>query len=83
MKILALIFLLLVGAACSQKDLSSANAAKLVVERFYKKDDQKLKEFTTAENYKSYLFIHDIIATETYGKSNYKVLQEKVEGDIA
>jgi len=77
MKNLALILLLLVGAACSQQNLSPTETAKIVVESFYNKDNQKLKEYTTAESYESYLFIQDMIATGTYGKSDIKVLQEK------
>ncbi|MDP2692906.1 MAG: hypothetical protein Q8O88_04675 [bacterium] len=79
----ALIFLLLVGAACSQKDLSPANAAKVVVERFYKKDNKKLRKYNTGESYESFMAIQDIMTTNTSGKSNFKVLQEKVDGDIA
>jgi len=83
MKNLALILLLLIGAACSKQNLSPTETAKIVVESFYNKDNQKLKEYTTAESYESYLFIQDMIATGTYGKSDFKVLQEKVDGDIA
>jgi hypothetical protein len=83
MKNLVPILLLLLGAACSQQLLSPTETAKIVVESFYNKDNQKLKEYTTAESYESYLFIQDMVATGTYGKSNFKVLQEKVDGDIA
>ena len=83
MKNLALILLLLVGAACSQKDLSPSETAKVVVESFYNKDNQKLKEYTTVESYESFMAIQDIITASTSGKSNFKVLQEKVDGDIA
>ncbi|SRX76309.1 DUF4878 domain-containing protein [Aequorivita antarctica] len=83
MKNLALILLLLVGAACSQQNLSSTETAKVVVESFYSKDNEKLKEYTTPENYESYLLIQNMIATKNSGKSNFKVLQEKVDGDVA
>ncbi|QQX76486.1 MULTISPECIES: DUF4878 domain-containing protein [Aequorivita] len=83
MKNLALILLLLVGAACSQQNLSPTETAKIVVESFYSKDNQKLKEYTTVESYESFLAIQDIMTANTSGKSNFKVLQEKVDGDIA
>ncbi|MGO3183790.1 MAG: hypothetical protein ACTIJ9_13260 [Aequorivita sp.] len=83
MKNLAFTLLLFVVAACTQQNLSPTETAKIVVESFYNKDNLKLKEYTTAENYKYYLFIQNIIATGTYGKSNFKVLQEIVYGDIA
>lgn len=57
--------------------------AKVVVESFYNKDNQKLKEHTTQENYESYLLVQNMIVTGTYGESNFKVLQEKVDGDVA
>src|SRR5690554_6291032 len=83
MKNLALILLLLIGAACSQQNLSTTEIAKIVVESFYNKDNQKLKEYTTVESYESFMAIQDIITASTSGKSNFKVLQEKVDGDIA
>ncbi|WP_026451443.1 DUF4878 domain-containing protein [Aequorivita capsosiphonis] len=83
MKNLALILLLLVGAACSQQDLSPTETVKVVVESFYNKDNQKLREHTTPESFESFLSIQDIMTANTSGKSNFKVLQEKVDGDIA
>ncbi|SRX74717.1 DUF4878 domain-containing protein [Aequorivita antarctica] len=83
MKNLALILLLLVGAACSQQNLSPTETSKVVVESFYSKDNQKLKEYTTPESYEAFLSIQDIMTAETSGKSNFKVLQEKVDGDVA
>lgn len=83
MKTLAIILILVVGAACSQQNLSPTETAKVVVESFYNKDNQKLREHTTPESFESFLAIQDIMATDTSGKSNFKVLQEKVDGDIA
>ena len=83
MKTLALILLLLVGAACSEQNLSPTETSKVVVESFYNKDNQKLKEYTTFENYEYFLAIQDIMAANTSGKSNFKILQEKVDGDVA
>ncbi len=83
MKNLAPILLLLLGTACSQQSLSPSETAKVVVECFYNKDNQKLKEYTTAESYESFIAIQNIMTANTSGKSNLKVLQEKVDGDIA
>lgn len=83
MKNLALILLFIVGAACSQQNLSPTETAKVVVESFYNKDNQKLSEYTTAESYESFMAIQDIMTANTFGISNFKVLQEKVDGDIA
>ncbi|MCB0424460.1 MAG: DUF4878 domain-containing protein [Mangrovimonas sp.] len=83
MKNIALILLFIVGAACSQQNLSPTETAKVVVESFYNKDNQKLSEYTTAESYESFMAIQDIMTANTSGKSNFKVLQEKVDGDIA
>ena len=83
MKNLALILLLFVGVACSQQYLSPSETAKVVVESFFNKDNQKLSEYTTAESYESFMAIQDIMTANTSGKFNFKVLQEKVDGDIA
>ena len=83
MKNLALILILVFGVACSQQNLSPSETAKVVVESFYNKDNQKLKEHTTPENYESFLTIQDIMTADTADKSNFKVLQEKVNGDVA
>lgn len=54
------------------------------MEGFYNKGNQKFKEYTTAESYKSFLAIQDIMTANTSGgKSNFKVFQEKVDGEIA
>jgi hypothetical protein len=83
MKNLALILILLVGIACSQQNLSPTETAKVVVESFYNKDNQKLREYTTDESYESFLAIQDLMTADTYGKSNFKILQKRVDGDIA
>lgn len=83
MKTLALILLLLVGAACSEQNLSPTETSKVVVESFYNKDNQKLKEYTTFENYEYFLAIQDIMVADASGQSKYKLLQEKVDGDVA
>tara|TARA_R110000851_G_scaffold310283_2_gene470045 strand:+ start:44954 stop:45316 length:363 start_codon:yes stop_codon:yes gene_type:complete len=83
MKNLAPILLLLVDVACSQQSLSPSETAKVVVESFYNKDNQKLSEYNTVESYQSFMSIQDIMTANTSGKSNFKVLQEKVDGDIA
>lgn len=82
MKYLA-ILLLFVGAACSQQSLTPSETAKIVVESFYNKDNQVLKEHTTLESYESFLSIQEIITMNKAAKTEFKVLQEKVDGDIA
>ena len=74
---------MLVGVACTQQNLSPTETAKVVAESFYNRDNKKLKEHTTAENYEYYLVIQDMLAKEYSGESNFRVLQEKADGDIA
>lgn len=83
MKTLALILILVAGATCSQQNLSPTETAKVVLESFYNKDNQKLKEHTTSESFESFLAVQDIMTTNISGKSDFKVLQDKVDGDIA
>ncbi len=83
MKNLALILLILVGVSCTQQNLSPTETAKVVVESFYKKDNKKLKEHTTADSYEAFRSIQDIMTMNTSSSSNFKVLQERVDGDVA
>ena len=77
--------MLLVLAACSQTQLSHTDTAKVVVESFYNKDNVKLKNYTTADSYASFMTIQNIVAPGDPEKkaSNFKLLNETIEGDIA
>ncbi|WP_233194498.1 DUF4019 domain-containing protein [Aquimarina sp. I32.4] len=77
--------MLLVLVACSQTQLSHTDAAKVVVESFHNKDNTKLKAHTTADNYASLLSIQNTLVKGDPKKkaSNFKLLNETVEGDIA
>ena len=78
MKNLALILLFVVGISCSQQSLSPTETAKVVVESFYNKDNQKLKEYTTAESYESFMAIQDIMTANTSGKFNFLCIYNMV-----
>lgn len=83
MKNIALVLLLLVGAACSQQNLSPTETTKIVVESFYNKDNQKLREYTTPESFESFLTIQEVMTANSSANSNFKVLNKKLDGDIA
>ncbi|WP_234969228.1 hypothetical protein [Winogradskyella jejuensis] len=71
--------------SCSQGQLSHIDTAKVVVESFYQKDNNKLKKHTTEESYAAFMSIQTVMASgdSAVGASNFKVLQETVDGDIA
>lgn len=85
MKNATLILMLLVFVACSQTQLSHIDTAKVVVESFHQKDNAKLKAHTTTDNYASLLSIQNMMIKGDPEKkaSNFKLLNETVEGDIA
>ncbi|MCK7591328.1 DUF4878 domain-containing protein [Subsaxibacter sp. CAU 1640] len=83
MKKAALFLLSLAFLNCTDKQMSHTETAKVVVESFYKKDNSKLKSHTTPESYESFLAVQDFMTAEEAGASNYKVLEETVDGDKA
>lgn len=85
MKRIVFIAMLLVLMACSQTQVSHTDTAKIVVESFYKNDNATLKKHTTADSYASYMSIQGMVAPGDAKpkNSNFKVLNESVEGDIA
>ncbi len=85
MKKIALYSLLLVFMACSNSQVSHTDTAKIVVESFYQNNNSTLKRHTTEASYTSYISIQGM-ATPGDPKSkpsNFKVLEETVDGDIA
>ena len=77
-------YLVILGfMSCSENPRSPTETAKVVVESFYKKDNKKLKEHTTADSYEAFRSIQDIMTMNTSSSSNFKVLQERVDGDVA
>ncbi|MFD0836676.1 hypothetical protein ACFQ0I_12935 [Mariniflexile aquimaris] len=68
---------------CSQPQLSYTDTAKIVVESFYKNDNTVLKKHTTPESYASFIAIQAMVAPENDNPSNFKLIEETVDGDIA
>ena len=83
MKKAAIFLLSLAFLTCTDKQMSNTETAKVVVESFYKKDNSKLKSHTTPESYESFLAVQDVMTSEDVGASNYKVLEETIDGDTA
>lgn len=83
MKKAAIFLLSLTFLTCTDKQMSHTETAKVVVESFYKKDNSKLKSHTTPESYESFLAVQDVMTSEDAGASNYKVLEETIDGDTA
>lgn len=75
--------MILVVWTCADKTMSHTETAKEVVESFYNKDNTKLKSNTTPESYESFLAVQDVMTSENPGASNFKVLEETINGDVA
>tara|TARA_R110002073_G_scaffold247619_4_gene410523 strand:- start:1761 stop:2084 length:324 start_codon:yes stop_codon:yes gene_type:complete len=68
---------------CAQSQLSHTDTARIVVESFYKNDNSKLKKHTTDESYASFMSIQVLMAPGTDEASNFKLIEESINGDTA
>lgn len=75
--------ILLLSACAEHKQLSPSATAKIVIESFYQKDNVTLKKHTTTEGYDGLMAIQNLIGDGKTGNSDFKVLEETVEGDTA
>ncbi|MFL1012572.1 hypothetical protein [Flavisericum labens] len=70
--------------ACTAAQKSPVETAQIVIESFYLKDLSALKQNTTPESYEAFTAVHDILVpSKMEGASNFKVLDEAVNGDTA
>ena len=77
-------YLMILGVlTCADKPMTHTETTKQVVESFYNRDNAKLKSYTTSESYESFLAVQDFMTPEDPGASNFNVLEETVEGDVA
>jgi len=83
MKRILLMSVLIIFIACSEAEKSPADTAKIVVESFYEKDLPTLKEYTTEESYQAFMNIQDMFAAAEDENSNFNVIQETENEDIA
>lgn len=75
--------MILLVLTCADKPMSHTETSREVVESFYNKDNTKLKSNTTPDSYESFLAVQDVMTSENPGASNFKVLEEMIEGDVA
>ncbi len=83
MKKMILYLLILLFIGCTQSQLSHTDTAKIVIESFYKNDNSKLKKYTTTESYASFMAVQALVAPGTDDASNFKLIEETVDGDTA
>lgn len=83
MKRLSIYLVILAFIACAEKQMSHTETAKIVVESFYQKDNSKLKKHTATESYDSFISIQDMMTAAESGASDFMVLQESVDENIA
>lgn len=77
-------YLVIIGfMSCSENPMSPTETAKVVVESFYNKDNNKLKAHTTTESYESFLAIQNIMTSDSPDSSNFEVLEETSDGETA
>src|SRR5690606_30346841 len=78
-----MIFFLGLCMACAETQMSHTDTAQTVVESFYKKDLPTLEKHTTKESFDSFMYIQDAFPAEDARDSNFKVLRETENGNIA
>lgn len=83
MKRILLMAVLVIFIACSGAEKSPTETAKIVVESFYEKDLSTLKEYTTEESYQAFMNIQDMFPAAEDVNSNFNVLQEIENENIA
>ena len=83
MKRILLMSALIIFIACSEAEKSPTETAKIVVESFYEKDLPTLEEYTTEESFQAFKNVQDMFPAAKDENSNFKVLQETENGDIA
>lgn len=76
-------FVLLFLACAGNQDSAPAKTAKIVAESFYQGDETALEEHTTAEGYANFKNLMAMFAKSDNPNSNFKVLQEVTDGDVA
>jgi len=74
---------LLLFACTEQQQLTPTEVSKVVAESFYQKDNASLKKHTTPEGYDGMIAIQNFVGDDNPENSDFKVLDETTEGDIA
>tara|TARA_Y100001933_G_scaffold253759_1_gene294468 strand:+ start:1301 stop:1627 length:327 start_codon:yes stop_codon:yes gene_type:complete len=70
-------------ACAGTQDSSPASVAEIVAESFYQGDEATLKKHTTLEGFASYSNVMKMFAKPKSSESNFKVIDEKIENDVA
>lgn len=70
--------------SCNGQIVSSpAEVAETVVVSFYTQDKGTLQKHTTKESYESFMTVQDLLSAEEKKASEFKVLNEKIDSDVA
>ena len=83
MKRILSLAVLVIFMACAEAEKSPTETAEIVVESFYKKDLPTLEKYTTEQSFQAFMNIQDMFSTSETNNSNFNVLQETQDGDIA
>ena len=83
MKRLLMIGILTFLLACSESPKTPVETSQIVVESFYQKNNDRLKEYTTPGLYNSYMGVQEQMTKGKNGSSNFQVVQDTIFGDTA
>ncbi len=82
-KLVTYLSVLLLFACAGEQSSKPSDVAKTVLESIYQGDEEVLKAHTTEEGYASFNTVMAMFSKNKNSDSNFKVLEESMDGDIA
>ena len=83
MKKVLLLSVITALAACSEKEMSHTETAKIVAESFYHNDDTTLEKYTTSDYYPILSSLQGLFAKDENSKIDFTVIKDTINGNIA
>lgn len=83
MKRLLIIGMLTFLISCSESPKTPVETSQIVVESFYQRNNEKLKEYTTPGLYTTCMAVQDQLTNGKNGSSNFQVVKDTIYGDTA
>lgn len=83
MKKILLFLVTIFVIACSEKEMSHTETARIVAESFYHNDDTTLEKYTTTEYYPVLSSLQGLFAKDENSQINFAVIEETIDGDVA
>ncbi|WP_424493161.1 hypothetical protein [Salinimicrobium sp. GXAS 041] len=83
MKKVLLFSVIIALVACSDKEMTHTETAKIVAESFYHNDTATLEKHTTTESYAILSSLQGLFAENESSEINFAVIEDTIDGDAA